>query len=49
MACGICQDLLFLSCKRGSASHVQGLFLLVCEPRMGEVGKGRGGKECQQG
>lgn len=51
MVCGTCQDLLLLSWKRGSAiiSHVQGLFLLVCEPRMGEVGEGRGGEECQQG
>lgn len=46
MFCGICQDLLFLSWKRGSAiiSHVQGLFLLVCEARMGEVGEGRVGR-----
>lgn len=49
MVYGVCQDFLFLSCKRGSASQVQGLFLLDCEPRMGEVGEGRGGKECQQG
>lgn len=49
MACEVCQDFPSLSCKRGSAVHVQGLFLLDCEPRMGEVGEGRGGKDCQQG
>lgn len=51
MVCEASQDLLFLSWKRGSASasNVQGLSLLVCEPRMGEVGEGRGREECQQG